>query len=644
MTPIEVIEKTLTVDLASKLEGYVQRPGQIELARAITQSILDGKHILAEAPTGTGKSFSTCLPAAQFIVNGWDVKRVVVVTASIALQEQLIEKDLPFVAELIGEVGTVKNADGVGETRFRPTYGLLKGLSNYACLERLNDLQEKVNLSPWMREELDDIVLPWAESTQEGDVSELESRPRGWNAYSAMSDDCLGRKCPFWSPCFGKKAQARARLSDIVVTNYHMLLLALDAMPKFDVLICDEAHNLADIARNVLGFTLTEGGVRWAARKWSALSLEGDFEGLINDFWTRVSRRMVRKKIVELESKEAVPDVNNIIEGLSRMLRELSNAEADEFDEVKKARLQIDCRRAENMLLHFRDLDALPSTKVFWSERYESHGREYTKIECRPIDVSHTLYELLFSHDTAVALVSATIQTNTGFNFVLDELGLHREDTATLAVDSPFDLKRQGMLIIPSSMPSVPPFGSAPATWTSYYGVMGEHLNDFVQLCDGRVLALFTSWKALNEVIAAFRRVDGYKTFTMKQGEMSKGKMIADFKERAHGVLFGVASFWEGIDIPGMQGLFIDKMPFPTPSDPLFAARSRKCEAGGGFAFTDLSVPMATLKLRQGVGRLIRKESDKGFVMIADKRLLEKNYGKGIVSALPPFKKVRRMP
>jgi ATP-dependent DNA helicase DinG len=234
-------------------------------------------------------------------------------------------------------------------------------------------------------------------------------------------------------------------------------------------------------------------------------------------------------------------------------------------------------------------------------------------------------------------IVSATMQTSDGFGFVANELGLNDETTESLAVDSPFNMREQGTLIIPRSMPSIPGYPRDPTEEAAFHHMMIEHIAHFVNLCDGRVLGLFTSWTALKKVYDGLRAKPGFNLPVFKQGDKPRSVLVRDFRNRQDGLLMGVESFWTGIDIPGMKGVFIDKLPFPVPSNPLFAAQSELCEKRGGMPFYDLSLPIATLKLRQGAGRLIRRASDSGRVMILDRRLLDKGYGDQVIQALPDF-------
>lgn len=643
--------------LAGQLTGYSKRDGQVELAEAFTLAILKKRHLIAEAPTGCGKSMAYLIPATKAIVNKWDTKRVIIATANITLQEQLVMKDLPLVRGMLGREITRTDNQGAEKTEFAPTFALLKGLSNYLCSQKFSELEDTAT-HPELKKEIKDVIQPWIKTSKTGDVVELEKVPTYWNLYSTMAERCLRDECPFRGQCYGRRSQGQARAADIVVTNYHMLLLGYESLPPFDVLICDEAHALADIARQALGWTMTQKALNWAVERSYQLDTDDtpayELKELSDAFWGRVRAFLGRDTVRPFKRLRDVPNVEELDEALGALsnclavekmrlkdaLGSVSVKKRKEL-ELEIAKYTADMKRTKGLRKRIDELSRRIESKVFWAEEVELRNkRRILKIESRFIDVSEPLRKMFFAGGATTLLLSATMRTNKGFSFVMDEIGLKSETADTLLVSSPFDLHRQGMLINPKSMMTVPSPYAQQSEKDDYFEALTNHLNDFCRICDGRVLALFTSWGALNAVYSNFA-VD---VPTWKQGELSKQLLIRDFKQASDGVLFGVASFWEGVDIPGMDGLFIDKIPFPQPRDPLFEARSARCEKRGAHPFMELSVPIATLKLRQGVGRLIRTVDDSGMVLIADTRLHTKNYGTGIMKALPPFKRLKSIP
>lgn len=615
--------------LAEELSGYEVRPGQMELARAIDSSIEDGRFLVAEGPTGIGKSFAYLVPALARL-NDKTISKVIVATANIALQEQLIEKDLPALEAM---------------TSFQFTYGLLKGRNNYICRLKLLDFRTGQGSLDRMEMKETKTLLAWAARTRTGDKSELSFETKRWPMLSAQGGECLGPKCPHKKECFANIARRKAISSDVVVSNYHVLLAARQIIPDHDVLICDEAHDLEDVARSALGWQLTQ----WTFRRiadW-VRPHQGEMGNLSSRIKTAAS--VLFDDVLEclgkwdnfrLQTPDWAAGIDAMIELLKRantVAARVANNATNEVDEGKAESMGNTITDAINQLHSAKTLEN--EDWVFWLSRTKVRGqKDRLFINGAPILVHEVLPPILYHVPTAV-FISATMTSGSSFNYVREQLGIP-ESAGELIAPSPFDLKQQGILIVPKDMPE--PDTSTQIAAEEFYDAVADYAIELVEMCGGRSLLLFTSWRSLNHVHERLVKANlPFKIY--KQGEAPRTKLLEKFKLEIQSVLLGVASFWQGVDVPGesLTGLLIDKIPFPVPTDPVQAAIGDFIERNGGSSFFDRSVPHATIALSQGIGRLIRSKSDRGVVMITDKRLITKGYGKSIIRALPQLKKVR---
>ncbi len=605
--------------LAKALPGYEARSGQLMLAHMVEGAMRTGQHALGEGPCGTGKSLAYCVPAAYRAHHA--KKRVVLVTANIALQEQLVGKDLPFLQKVLP---------------WPVTFALWKGRGNYLCVDRhAESLTSGELFSPpgEGREHQLREIQRWAEVTETGDVSELAfvPAPQLWSRVSVGSDDCKGMHCKLRDACFSERAYATAEKAGILVTNYHVLFAHLAVrratgrdlvLPKFDLLVLDEAHEAADIAREFFGFSISEltilrlasQAARFEQRKLAdALREEGArFFAHVGGF-SRTPLYQCRLKTPDFADPGALGERLDELSALAKRRHEDSRRSGDE-----RALAGNVLHQAEQAAERLRSACALsdPNT-VYW---IEADAKGHARLRAKVIDVAALLRHELFSR-TPTVLTSATLTTGGGFAFLRRELGIP-EGTAELVAPSPFELTEQALLVIPEGLPDPREPGFADA--------VGDVLGQVIALCQGRTLGLFTSYRNLN---AAAERIAGCGYRVLRQGDLPRSELARIFRDDVHSVLLGTDSFWTGVDVPGeaLTAVVVDKLPFPNPTDPLIDAIS----ARDPDAFYNFLVPQAILKLRQGVGRLIRSRTDVGVVVLLDRRLLEKRYGAEFLRSLP---------
>ena len=613
---------------ASRFPGYEMREGQVALARMVDEAMRGGRHALGEGPCGTGKSVAYAVPAVHHAHH--EKKRVVIATANIALQEQLVRKDLPMLASVLP---------------WPFTFALLKGRNNYVCLDRMAESEARGELRGLyyddQQRQVDD-VLAWAEATKTGDVSELPFIPHAqvWSKFSVGSDDCKGDGCPFRDDCYAEHAKATAQGADIVVTNYHMLFAHLAVrqatgqdlvLPAFDLLVLDEAHEAAEIAREFFGFTLSEhtfGRLASAAADLGNKQLAGELRleaqrlfAALADF-ARSPRYKKRLKAPAFANDAALHRALGKLVALAK-----ARAEDELADKKERATARNVAKNAATAAARLSEgLAQSNPACVYWLD-LDNKGR--TKLRSKPIDVSGLLREELFARCPSVSLVSATLTTSGTFDFVRRELGVP-EGALEVIAETPFDFASQALLVVPERLPD-----PRDADFIDEAARIFQHV---VDVCDGRTLGLFTSYRNLN---AVYERLDGREHRVLRQGELPRAELTRLFKEDVGSILLGTESFWTGIDVAGeaLTGLVIDKLPFPPPDDPVIDAI---CERDPR-AFDNYLVPLAIIALRQGVGRLIRCKTDVGVAVILDKRIAEKGYGKKFLKSLPPMLTTRRV-
>ena len=591
--------------------GGEAREGQVQMAEAVAGAIADERHLVVQAGTGTGKSLAYLVPA---ILSG---QRVVVATATKALQDQLAEKDLPFLQEHL--------ADHPFE------FAVLKGRSNYLCRQRMREVaggDDQLELDDdvgALGREIARLIEYGQDPASSGDRAGLpfEPRPKAWSSVSVSAMECPGKnKCPSGGECFAEAAREKAATADVIVVNTHLYATDLASggfvLPDHDIVVFDEAHELEDVAASVLGIELTSGRFRNLARVARGIDAAAadlvDGAGLLLDNALDPWRGKRLPSDLGEHLSEVITLADERVRNLIGKVRSAAGA-----DEARKARiLQAGGHLTGDlsMLIEIREGD------VAWVEG-PAHA---PALKVAPVDVSAVLNDKLWQERPAV-LTSATIPAN-----LAARLGLPPERTDTLDVGSPFPYDVHGLLYCAAHLPD-------PRT-PAYEPAMHDELEALIRAAGGRTLALFTSWKAMNAAADALRERDlPYELLT--QSDLPKPALLRAFTEDEGSCLFATMGFWQGVDVPGrsLSLVVLDRIPFPRPDEPLMQARREKA---GPAAFRLVDLPRAATLLAQGAGRLIRSAVDKGVVAVLDPRLANtKAYRWDLLRALPPMRRTK---
>ncbi|MCA9737359.1 MAG: helicase [Gemmatimonadetes bacterium] len=667
---------------------FEDRPGQREVLRVLATRFNERGVALIEAGTGTGKSLAYLVPAAVWAVE--NEERTVVSTNTINLQEQLVGKDLPLVARVLGR-----------EVR----WALVKGRGNYVSIRRARLAAESIqSLFDEDRSDEIDRLLAWLETTADGSLSDLPFTPSSdlWDEVQSDADVCLRAKCPHFQTCFYQRSRRRAAAAELLVVNHHLLFTDLAVrratdnwtqaavLPPYRHVILDEAHNVEDAATTHLGVDVSRIGVarllaRLETRGRGLLRALGDEAGgseeadqvrdLIEDrvrpalstaraWFARLvdavdavlpaeetTARLGTPPLGELAERETVREaLDGTLVGFAELGRHLARVRAlAEEREALVERLggrlldvQSVERRVDAAATALRTvLDADPGDRDFvrWVERRGRLPRGNLVFAAAPIDVGPLLRSALFEKVDSAALLSATLTTDQGFRFVRSRIGL---ETSSLegnravvehVAPSPFDFTSQALLTIPTDV--APPETSS----DTFQRQTAEWIRVLAGLSGGGVLALFTSHRSLRKVAELLRAAGIESRWPLfVQGDGDRSRLLDAFRDARNGVLLGTASFWEGVDVPGdpLRALLLEKLPFRVPSEPITAARLEALEAAGRNSFQEFMLPHAALRLKQGFGRLIRSRSDRGAVVLLDSRVLTRRYGRALRAALPP--------
>jgi ATP-dependent DNA helicase DinG len=630
--------------LARSALPYEYRPGQLDMAKAVERALGEHRHLIVEAGTGTGKTLAYLLPALR------TGQRVIVSTGTKALQDQLYFRDIPFLETLLGPL--------------RVCY--MKGRANYLCRHKLVALRTQPILTGL--EEIDQFhqIAKWEKTTETGDRSELSGMPESsalWQKLDARTEACLGSTCPDYQRCFITEMRRKALESDIIIVNHHLFFAdisvkreaagAPDAgiLPEAAAVVFDEAHELEDVASSYFGLSVSNIRFEELARDTDAL-LRGK-EGA--DKFPAATQQLRERARMFFAGLPMAGDGRQPFTGREEFLETsgdlylavrttLRQLEADMeglkgIDEAPGLKKRVARLRSELEFL----LESNSANMVYWMERRISSGAgtdrsaargsfhsqsRTTFLQATPIDVSELLSELVFEVIPTVVLTSATLTVQGGFEHMRKRLGLN--EARELVVPSHFHYDRQALLYLPPEMPDPrdPEFPEAAA----------RCIQRVLEISHGRAFCLFTSYNQMRDLYERLLPVLDFPI--LLHGTAPRKALLEQFRTTPNAVLFGTASFWQGVDVQGeaLSCVIIDRLPFAVPSDPVVQARMKAIEEAGGKPFIEYQVPSAVLTLKQGFGRLIRSLEDRGVLVLLDPRIRRQRYGQTFLNSLPPYR------
>lgn len=607
--------------LAKVIPNYLPRIAQIEMAEAIAQSIENKEHVIVEAGTGTGKTFAYLVPA---ILSG---KKVIVSTGTKNLQDQLFNKDIP----LIREAMTVPFSAA-----------LLKGRANYLCIYRLNlALHSNLDFS----HDLENIKK-WSKGTRTGDISDMsevmESNPI-WKQATSTRENCIGQDCPEHTECFLMKARKKAQNAHLIVVNHHLLCADWsiretgfgELLPNAEVIIIDEAHQLADTASNFLGMSFGSKLLSDLAKdvlmeyfkeasdmpdlRIASENLEHEIKNTRLAFSAKMGRG-------EWQAIEATPKIMHGLQRLQEHLHILTDQL--ELASVRSKGLESCFKRAKELEQQFKN--SIQDTSGKWVRWYEAHKNFFT-LNLTPLDIATEFQDFMAQHSASWVFTSATLSVAHKFDHFAKSLGI--SSPKSYSWESPFNYSNQSLFYHPKGLPQP----NAP----DFIDQIVKVAIPIINASKGRTFFLFTSHRALQVTAKILAQQINYPLLI--QGDRPKAILLDDFKQKGNAVLLGTASFWEGVDVRGgaLSTVIIDKLPFSSPSDPVLKARLNAMKKQGRNPFIEYQLPVAVIALRQGIGRLIRDVNDRGVLLLCDPRLLKKFYGHTFLNSMPAMRRTR---
>jgi len=675
--------------IANKLDSYELRPQQMDMALTIEKSIEENKHLIIEAGTGVGKSMAYLIPFIFWTVR--NKKKVVISTYTKTLQEQLIKKDLPFLRNALRSANdnTRQNNLPGQEDKFDFSYTLCVGGQNYLCLRRFNQLQMHGLIDT--KKEVKELqeIIQWEGQTKSGLRSELDFEPSQsvWSKVCRESDLCFGKKCLFNDDCYYYKARRKEYKAQILVTNHHLFFANLvnegRVLPDFDAVVFDEAQTLEDVATSYFGIAISNFNVKFlldsilnpktgkglitrlfkpSDKTVAAIRETLDEARHASDlFFSEITEKYgTGSKTTRIRKKGVINNyLSKPLSNLSGALESLLNLVTVEEERLEIFVFANRCRETNKniSIIINQELEEY----VYWAEiekRTNSLGllnHKYTRCSlfAAPINIAEDFEKQIFDKIRPVILTSATLSVNGNFNYIKERLGIpdctpaghfHREefdsditnsgDFCEKIIGSPFNFSENALIYVPDNIqdPNQEP--------DAYRHNITKHIEEIISLTQGRSFILFTSFEMLNAVYEKIK--DDMDTYTLfKQGDKPRYQLLEKFKASKNPVLFGTATFWQGVDVPGkaLKCVIITKLPFAVPSDPIIEARMELLKSQNKNPFMDYQVPQAITLLRQGFGRLIRTATDTGIVAILDPRIKSKFYGKFFLNSLPGCEK-----
>lgn len=611
--------------LEQVLNGFQARTPQLAMAKAVAETLTSRTVLVAEAGTGTGKTFAYLLPVLL------DSGRALISTGTRHLQDQLFHRDLPALQAAIGRPRDI---------------ALLKGRTNYLCLHRLDiAVEESVQSGAAARRDLAQLekLRSWSRETRSGDLAEAVTlpdasplRPR----VTSTTENCLGQDCPKFNDCFVLHARRRAQEADVVVVNHHLLLADMvlketgfgEILPGADAVVIDEAHQLPELASQYFGTRISSRQLTGVARDAvaEALLVAVDAQDIADE-----ANRLEQATTGFLQAAAAFENRRTAWVELQRdqkIITALENVciRLDDFAErlellAERSRGLENC--AERVRLAIAGLDALTAAESPGIIRWAEFGRHHFVLHATPADPANRFAGQVYGRDAAWIFTSATLAVSSSLDHFTQRTGL--DEPRQELFDSPFDYTHNAMLFVPPDMPdtNAPPYTRA---------VVAQAL-PLIRAARGRAFLLFTSHRALQEAATILR--DQLDFPLLVQGDMPRTQLLERFRDLGNAVLLGTSSFWEGVDVrgPALSLVIIDKLPFASPDDPVLQARLAAIREDGGNPFFDYQVPQAVIGLKQGVGRLIRDVDDRGAMVICDPRLYAKSYGRVFLKSLPPM-------
>ncbi len=610
--------------LSETVAGYSPRPAQIEMAEAIASAIKTQQNFIAEAGTGTGKTFAYLVPA---ILSG---KKVIVSTGTKNLQDQLFNKDLPVIRKAL---------------KVPLQAALLKGRANYACKYRIK--LSLYNTQGFEKADADALakISSWSKRTKVGDITEMaevaEANPI-WFQATSTTDNCLGQDCPDYADCFLVQARKQAQEAEILVVNHHLLCADWsirdtgfgELLPNAEVVIIDEAHQLADTASNFLGVTLSAKQLHDLAQDTLAeyftdatdipelRAASEDLQFEIKNLRLAFGIEMRRGEWNEIENN---PKIMAGLEALAQQLKRL--ADQLKLASVKSKGLDSCSKRADDLQVQLATIMA--DNKGQWIRWYETFKQSFS-LSRTPLDIAAEFRSFMQSHPATWIFTSATLSVANKFEHFSRSLGISAKSNSW---GSPFNYAEQSLFYHPRGLPQ--------PSEADFTAKIVEFALPVLSASRGRAFFLFTSHRALKEAAELIKDKLDYPLLI--QGSHPKTVLLEKFKQHGNAILLGTSSFWEGIDVRGeaLSCVIIDKLPFASPGDPVLKARLQAMEQQGRNPFFEYQLPTAVIALKQGVGRLIRDVNDRGVLMVCDPRLLKRAYGQLFLDSVPAMQRSR---